>query len=104
MTSIINLNSFEKTGDDTYWENGTVEVTLRGKTKRVPARRWTMNGKDEITAHGMTGRYQTGTVNWPASVTAVTDPRTGEVWDRIMFGRDDRASKFQKRNALSFDE
>ena len=98
MASIINIESFQKTGESEYWEDGTVEVTLRGTTKRVPAHR--SNGT--ITAYGMTGRYQTGTKAWPAQVRAVTDPRTGKLWDQVHFGRDDRASKFQKMNGLSF--
>ena len=99
MTSIINIHSFETTESKEYFDLGTVEVTLRGTTKRVDAMR---DREGPITAFGMTGRYQTGTKAWPASVRATLDPTTGEYWDAIHFGRDDRVSKFQKMQGLSF--
>ena len=100
MTSIINIESFQKTSDEKYWEEGTVEVTLRGTTKRVPAHRDHSN-PDNVTAYGMTGRYQTGTKAWAAMVVCRRD-KDGNLWDWVHFGRDDRASKFQKLNSLSF--
>jgi hypothetical protein len=103
MTSIINAATFTANAeqpDHGYWIEGTVEVTLRGQTRRVRA---TKSNRDEvITAHGMTGRYQTGTKAWPATATQRIDPRTGKAWDSVNFGRDDRAAKFQKTSALHF--
>jgi hypothetical protein len=101
MTSIINADTFEASSeqpDHGYWVNGTVEVTLRGKTARVNAHK----RGHEITAFGMTGRYATGTKAWPASATRVIDPSTNTPWDRVSFGRDDRSSRFNKTSALSF--
>lgn len=101
MTSIINETSFIASNEQPehgFWVEGTVEVTLRGETRRVRAKR----RNDEITAYGMTGRYQTGTKAWPAAATRVVDPRTGRPWDRIRFGRDDRSGKFNKVNCVFF--
>lgn len=103
MTSIINAETFTASAEQPshdYWIEGTVEVTLRGQTRRVRATKSKRDG--EITAHGMTGRYQTGTKDWPASVTQRIDPRTGKAWDSVHFGRDDRAAKFQKTSAINF--
>lgn len=83
-----------------YWIEGTVEVTLRNETRTVRATKSTRDGF--ITAYGMTGRYQTGTKAWPASVQQRIDPRTNKPWDCVSFGRDDRSGKFQKTSALHF--
>jgi hypothetical protein len=101
MTNIINISTFEYTGSSARGDEGTVEVTLRHDTRRVPASR-SLSNPEQITAYGMTGRYQTGSKAWNATVTSRRDPTTGKLWDSIRFGRDDRASKFQKASALSF--
>jgi len=102
MTSIINAATFipaDEQPEDMSWVVGVVDVTLRGETRTVRA--W--QEKDGmIVAFGMTGRYQTGTKAWAATVSQRTDPRTGKVWDDVSFGRDDRSTKFQKTNSLSF--
>ena len=104
MTSIINAATFTASAeqpDEGYsWIEGTVEVTLRNETRTVSAEKCNRYGR--ITAYGMTGRYQTGTKAWPATVMQMVDPRTGKLWDFVSFGRDDRASKFQKLNGLHF--
>jgi hypothetical protein len=103
MASIINSATFissAKQPDHNYWIEGTVEVTLRNETRTVRAIK--SNRDDSITAYGMTGRYQTGTKAWPANVRQCIDPRTKKLWDHVSFGRDDRAAKFQKTNALHF--
>lgn len=103
MASIIKTETFTAAAtqpDHGFWIEGTVQVTLRGETRTVKAHKSTRAG--EITAYGMTGRYQTGTKAWPASVTQKIDPSTGKPWDSVNFGRDDRSSKFQKFNALHF--
>jgi len=100
--TIINTTTFvpaAKQPDHGLWIEGTVNVTLRGETRRVKAHQLA-NGN--VRAYGMTGRYQAGTKAWSASVEQRTDPRTGKVWDLIEFGRDDRAAKFQKINGLHF--
>lgn len=102
MTSIINPQTFEVAAEQPehgYWIAGTVEVTLGKETRRVEATK----ANDQITAFGMTGRYETGKRAWPARATRVIDPTTGRAWDRVQFGRDDRAGgRFNKTNALSF--
>ena len=101
MASIINAATFAPVADQPehgYWVEGTVEVTLRGETRTVRA----TQSRGEVTAFGMTGRYQTGTKAWPATVTQKIDPRTNRPWDSVQFGRDDRAAKFQKTNSLHF--
>lgn len=74
-------------------ENGTVEVTLHGKTKRVRAFR---NERGTIYARGLGGRYQTSSKVWPAMVS--TDARGTYVF----FGRDDRSDRFNKASGLFF--
>lgn len=76
---------------------GTVEVTLRGEARRVPA--IVTDAYGWITAHGMVGRYQTGSKAWPASVTSYPDGR-----ELVVFGRDDRSSKFRKVDNIWFAE
>lgn len=101
MTSIIAPATFEAAAEQPehgFWIEGTVEVTLRGETRRVPAQ---LRG-EKITARGLTGRYETGTKAWPATAEHVIDPRTGKAWDRIDFGRDDRSGKFNKVNNVFF--
>lgn len=102
-SSIINAATFaatEEQPDHGFWIAGNVEVTLRGETRTVRAKKSTRDGA--ITAYGMTGRYQTGAKAWPASVQQRIDPRTNKPWDSISFGRDDRSGKFHKINALHF--
>lgn len=101
--SIINAASFTAAAEQPehgYWIDGVVEVTLRNETRTVCAKKSTSDGT--ISAYGMTGRYQTGTKAWPASVQQRIDPRTNKTWDFISFGRDDRSGKFQKASALHF--
>lgn len=103
MTSIIDIATFAAAAEQPehgYWVEGTVNVTLRGETRTVRAHKSDSTG--EITAYGLTGRYQTGTKAWPASVTQRIDPRTGKPWDSVHFGRDDRCGKFKKVNSLHF--
>ena len=79
------------------WTRGTVEVTLRGETRRVLAR----HTGDKIVASGLGGRYQTGTKVWGAFIILYLEGRLGgrEIYD---FGRDDRNPKFQKLNGIFF--
>ena len=101
MTSIINPETFEAAEvQEGYYLEGTVEVTLRGETRRVKA--LMQKGGVQITAYGMTGRYQTGTRAWPANVTRVIDPTTGRAWDRIEFGRDERSGRCKKTSSIFF--
>lgn len=99
--SIINAETFQAADEQPahgYWIEGTVEVTLRGETRRVRATK----SDGRIKAFGMTGRYQTGAKAWPASVEQRVDFRDGSLWDHVSFGRDDRAAKFCKTSALHF--
>ena len=103
--TIINRDSFQPLPDSEqpehdYWVEGTVDVTLRGETRTVKA---TENKWGEITAYGMTGRYQTGTKAWPASVKS-REGMGGRFVESADFGRDDRSAKFRKENYLSFDD
>lgn len=103
MGSIIDDNSFvaaEVQPEHGFWIEGVVSVTLRGETKTVRAHM--RQASKEITAFGLTGRYETGTKAWPASVTQKIDPRSGARWDSVDFGRDDRSPKFSKMRGLSF--
>ena len=102
MTSIINETTFQTSDtqpDHGFWVDGTVEVTLRGETRRVKAVR---TKQDTIRAYGFTGRYETGSKAWPASVERVIDPRTGKAWDLISFGRDERQGRCKKTGHIHF--
>lgn len=95
MASIIAPETFVQTGPDAeYYVKGTVTVTLRGETRTVEAIRSVSSG--QITAYGFTGRYETGSKAWPASVTYVVDPKTNKPWDRVEFGRDERQGRCRK--------
>jgi len=104
MAKLINSATFVETGRRTVhayeYVDGTVEVTLRGKTKTVPA---TKISNGCIIARGLVGRYNTGTKVWPASISE-TIIGNGSVIETINFGRDDRNPKFQKVNCIYFAE
>lgn len=104
--TIINRTTFTATaesvvetyGDYTFsYVPGTVEVTLRGQTKRVEAK---LFGDNDLVAYGMVGRYHTATKNWPANVASriVND----KVRETARFGRDDNHPKFRKEDCISF--
>lgn len=101
MTSCINPDTFvrgEVQPDHGFWIDGTVEVTLHRETRRVTAKM----GNEQITAYGLTGRYETGSKAWPARVTRVVDPTTNKPWDRIQFGRDERTGRCKKTSMIFF--
>lgn len=77
---------------------GTVEVTIGRDTKRVECIRDEKTGL--ITAYGVNGKYKTGGKVWAASISqAIQD---GKIFERVRFGRDDRALKFKKENCIFF--
>jgi hypothetical protein len=103
MTSCIAHETFQTAAEQPehgFWVEGTVEVTLQGKTRRVKAHKT----GDEIRAYGLTGRYETGTKAWPANVTRVIDPSTGKPWDRVVFGRDERSGRCNKASNVFFKD
>jgi hypothetical protein len=81
------------------WTKGTVEVTLRNETRRLPASKT----GDYLTARGLGGRYQTGTKVWDAFITLHTGGRL-EGLETYDFGRDDRAPQFKKLNGIFFKD
>jgi hypothetical protein len=93
--SIINVATFIPETEENGRVRGTVEVTLKGETRRVAATKWsTLN---MIVVHGVfSGRYVSGGKAWPASVTAYYT----KGMESVSFGRDDRSGKFNKANAL----
>lgn len=101
MTSLINVGSFIETGSHTVTRNknvfhyidGTVEVCLNGETRRVTA----VSYKGSISALELVGRYNTSSKEWPAIIR-----RTAEGDEIVQFGRDDRCTKFQKRDFIYF--
>ena len=103
MTTMIKHETFEAGAEQPahgYWVDGTVEVTIRKETRRVKA----MLRGEQVTAFGLTGRYQTGSKAWPAQITRVVDPRTNRPWDRVEFGRDERAGRCKKTNMVFFKD
>jgi hypothetical protein len=107
MTNILNRDSFIQTGEvitqttpkgySWSYTPGTVEVTLRGETRRVEAK---LFGEDDIVAYGLVGRYHTATKLWPAYVSS--RPRDGKIIEDARFGRDDNHPKFRKINNIWF--
>jgi hypothetical protein len=105
--TIINRQSFTateepitKTYKDGYsftYTPGTVEVTLRGQTKRVEAK---LFSEHDICAYGLVGRYQSATKLWPAHISSRF--REGEIIEQARFGRDDNHPKFRKENNIWF--
>jgi hypothetical protein len=77
--------------------NGTVEVRLQGRVRRLPALR---EANGAISVRGVSGRYRTGGKAWPAQIDTSPDGATVYVW----FGRDDRSGKFNKASGLFFAE
>ncbi len=103
--TMINTASFEINGaykfnayDDGSWSQtiyGTVELTIAGKTRRVPASRYDSGSSTHlngITAYGITGRYRTGAVGWPGTVEK-RDEWNNEI---VHFGFDSRSGKHRK--------
>lgn len=99
-TYIVNPDFVPTELDKKYgWKEGTVEVTLLGETRRLPA----MHYGNSISARGLGGRYRTGTKVWNATITLHLGGRLegAETYD---FGRDDSAPKFQKLNFIFFKD
>lgn len=100
MTNLINPTSFIPNGgvqQDSI--EGTVEVTLRGKTKRVRAVSFPKTSS--IYAYELIGRYQTGKKVWKASLRRLVR-EDGQVMEQAFFGRYDNHPKFRKENAIWF--
>lgn len=105
--TLINRDTFTasgepitKTFDSGYsftYTPGTVEVTLRGQTKRVEAK---LFGENDICAYGLVGRYQSATKLWPAHISSRL--WNGEFVENVRFGRDDNHPKFRKENCIWF--
>jgi hypothetical protein len=92
---LINPTTFITTEIDADGDEvGTVEVTLRGQTKVVPARRFKSGS---LTARGVVGRYQSATKVWPACIYLRGDRES------VHFGRDDNHPKFRKENNIWFE-
>lgn len=100
MTNFINPTSFVP-NDSVHADSikGSVEVTLRGKTKRVRAVSFPKSAS--IYAYELVGRYQTGKRLWPASLRRLVR-QNGQVVETAFFGRYDNHPKFRKENAIWF--
>jgi hypothetical protein len=105
---ILNRSTFiaeaaETTEHGSTIETGTVEITLAGETRRVPASRFVYSdgSRDSITARGLLGRYRTGKTAWAASLTNTLN-RDGSEYESANFGRDERVGRCQKLNAIYF--
>lgn len=107
--TLINRDSFIQTGEvhsETLkggyvfsYTPGTVEVTLRGKTRRIDAKKFP---DGDIRAFGLVGRYQSASKLWPASIGSRIV--NGQVREDVHFGRDDNHPKFRKENAIWFKD
>jgi len=80
----------------------TVTVTIGGESREVEFSSHDRRGPSVTSFSGVvTGRYETGKKNWPASLTLVTDPHTGENWVDASFGFDSRTGK-HRRASIAF--
>jgi hypothetical protein len=105
MTNLVNLDSLTFTGEIVETRAGvaklaTVEVTLRGKTQRCPAR--TYEDSANVYVSGLSGRYEQGAKVWPASITCFPAENGRPARQTAWFGRDDRSGRFHKENGLFF--
>lgn len=99
MNTLINRSTFVSTARDADGDDiGTVEVTLRGKTRRVSARY--VPKYDWLFAYDIVGRYQTGSKVWPGCIHQST--HNGKVVEDVRFGRYDNHPKFRKENCIWF--
>jgi hypothetical protein len=89
----VNLESFD---------GETVEVTIRGVTKRLKAVTHVFGMKMRV--YGIAGRYRTGTKNWPGFLSVSNDPNTGKDWVDASFGFDSRSAKHTQRPTIFFQE
>jgi CTP-dependent riboflavin kinase len=102
---LINITTYVAAAEATderlsaYFEEGTVEVTIRNETRRVRALRAHSDGA--ITAYGTSGRYVSGAKAWPATITN-RPGKDGTRWESVSFGRDDRSGRFNKANLIFF--
>ncbi len=100
MQHAVNRQSFVKTGTTPRGaDEGTVEVTLGTRTRRVPA---IMSGVT-IIARGMYGTYRTSPKRWPATIMSSVRA-DGTILEHANFGRDDRSGRFNKMQGIAFDE
>ena len=100
--NILNVDTFTPTGVEPFpfrpgetREVGTIEANLGGHSKLVKAVRY---ADGHIVSWDFTGRYRTGTKNWPATVATREDGSEG-VW----FGKDHHSGRCQK-TSLSFKQ
>lgn len=100
-TKKINSDSFTEVSTRVVrgfvYVDGTVELTIRGETKVVPA---TKIFDGTIIARGIVGRYNTSDKEWPATIQ---EKKTENgIIEVVNFGRDDRHSKFKKQDCIYF--
>jgi hypothetical protein len=84
---------------DTF-DGKTVEVTIRGETRRLEA----VENILGMRVYGIAGRYQTGTKSWPGFLTYKVDPTNNTPWIDASFGFDSRSAKHNKRPTIFFQE
>ena len=99
MTFKIDRNTFTATGEVTkFGVMGTITVVFQGKEFTAVARK--SDFRDTVYLEGFTGRYQSGTKAWPATVAFGNGSSEKPSVD---FGRDDRCGKFRKENLISYN-
>lgn len=94
MTKLVNPATFIETAQGQFFNEGTVEVTIHGKTRRVSA----VRNDREITAYGIAVKYQTGTKVWAGRVSHFLD--TGN--ERMAGGFDNRATNSRIQSIVGF--
>lgn len=80
-------------------EVGTCEMSFGHRTLTVRA----MRTEWGVHVAGFVGRYRTSPKPWPASVSTQKLHGSDEMRLCVNFGRDDRAGRFHKQNAISYE-
>lgn len=85
----IDLDSFD---------GSTVNVTIRGETRRLEAVKNILG----MRVYGVAGRYQTGAKNWPGVLVPKINPNTNKAWVDASFGFDSKSAKHSQRPTVFF--
>ena len=92
VTNLVGINRATFNADD-----GTVRVDIGSRTETLRAE---LSDDGLLRVHGLFGKYQTGTKQWPADVCLLRDPRTGKDWVRAYFGFDSHSGRHRQASVF----
>jgi hypothetical protein len=84
------------------FDGESVEVTIRGETRRLPALVSPSDASSLYVPRGLFGMYQTGKARWPANATVRKSAQTGADVVDVVFGFDSRSRKHSVRPDVYF--